>query len=135
MATDARFEQERSTQHRASVLNMAYIDTSAIKQKVLYKNLLSVQELKDLRVIPLTADEHHISFGITTTTSQNTMKMLTQRFQDQKIRFSIISDVGFQDYILLYDPPKKIEYKDIAITKDTDAHSIDKISANASTNS
>jgi len=74
MATDARFEQERSTQHRASVLNMAYIDTSAIKQKVLYKNLLSVQELKDLRVIPLTADEHHISFGITTTTSQNTIE-------------------------------------------------------------
>jgi len=59
--------------------------------------------------------------------------MLTQRFQDQKIRFSIISDVGFQDYILLYDPPKKIEYKDIAITKDTDAHSIDQISATLST--
>jgi len=128
MPDEARKEQEHSTMRRARVLNMPYIDTSQIAEKVLYKDVLSVPEIKGLRIIPITADEHHISFGITTTTSQKTMKNLTNRFLNQKVQFSIISDVGFQEYVKLYDPPKKIEYQDIAIAKTANIQSIDQIS-------
>jgi hypothetical protein len=62
---DARSQEELVTARRASVLGLNYIDSSAI-QKQLFKNILSVNELKTLRVIPLTADEHNIHFGITT---------------------------------------------------------------------
>lgn len=115
MSQDARLDEEQSTQRRASVLNMGYTDTSKIVEKVLYNNLLSVDELRSMRVIPLQASAHQIDFGVTTTTSQKTMHSLRQRFLDQQISFTIISDVGFREYMLLYDPPKKVEYADIQI--------------------
>ncbi len=129
MSQDARLDQERSTARRASVLNMQYTDTSTMSGKVVYKNILSTDEVKQLRVVPIMADDHHISFGVTTTTSQNTMKELTNRFINHKIRFSIISDVGYNEYVQLYDPPKKIEYEDIAIAKTSDTQSIEQISS------
>jgi type II secretory ATPase GspE/PulE/Tfp pilus assembly ATPase PilB-like protein len=132
MSQDARLDQERSTARRASVLNMPYIDTSQIVNKTLYNHILSVPELKSMRVIPISADNYSISFGITTTTPQSTMQELTARFLNQKVAYSIISDVGFDEYIQLYDPPKKVEYQDINITADSNTESIDQISATLS---
>lgn len=118
MSQDARFDEEQATIRRARVLGMQYTDTSQIQNKVLYKELLSIPELKELRVIPLYAAEHRIDFGVTNTTSQKTMQLLKQRFLDQQINYSLISDVGYRDYIKLYDPPKKIEYANIEISND-----------------
>lgn len=128
---DARTQEEVVTARRASVLGLGYVDTSKL-QKQLFRNVLSIAELKELKVIPLTADEHNIHFGITTTTSQQTINKLRARFTDQRIGFSIISETGFNDYILLYDPPKKVEYEDISFDdndKKTEAvHGIDEVS-------
>jgi type II secretory ATPase GspE/PulE/Tfp pilus assembly ATPase PilB-like protein len=128
MSQDARKDEELSTAKRAQVLGMPYIDTSLIQQKILYKDILSIPELKQLRIIPIAADAHHIAFGITTTTSQKTMTMLRNRFLDQQISYGIISEAGFRDYMALYDPPKKIEYQDIAISKQVDSDAIGIIS-------
>jgi type II secretory ATPase GspE/PulE/Tfp pilus assembly ATPase PilB-like protein len=43
------------------------------------------------------------------------MNELRRRFTDQRVNFSLISDAGYRDYILLYDPPKQVVYQDIAI--------------------
>ena len=110
MSQDARFDEEQSTARRAQVLNMTYVNTYLVHDKVLYKQYLTVPEMKQYKLVPLTADEHHLQFGITTTTSQKTMQMLVQKFLDQQVTFSIISEAGFREYIYLYDPPKKIEY-------------------------
>lgn len=117
MSQDARRDEELSTQRRASILGLNYIDTSLIADKVLYKELLDTQELYSLRVIPLRADAHNITFGVTNMTSQATMENLRHRFLDQRVAFGLISDAGFREYMRLYDPPKKIEYKDITITE------------------
>jgi len=114
MSQDARRDEEAKTQRRASVLGLNYIDTSTI-QKQLFKNVLSLPELYKLKIIPLVADEHNIHFGITTTTSQQTLNKLKARFSDQRVIFSIISDTGYGEYIKLYDPPKQVTYKDIEI--------------------
>ena len=119
MSQDARFDEEQATLRRARVLGMQYTDTSRIENKILFRELLSVPEIKELRVIPIFAAEHNLDFGVTNTTSQKTMQMLRQRFLDQQVNYSIISETGFRDYMLLYDPPKKIEYANIEITKDT----------------
>lgn len=116
MSQDARRDEELSTQRRASILGLNYIDTGQIGTKQLYKNLLTAQEMYALRVVPLQADEHNITFGVTNMTSQSTMSSLRQRFLDQRVAFGLISDMGFREYMKLYDPPKKIEYKDISIT-------------------
>jgi type IV pilus assembly protein PilB len=116
---DGRVQEEQITARRASVLGLGYVDTSKI-QKQLFRNVLSVTELKQMKVVPLSADEHNIHFGITTTTAQQTISKLTGRFTDQRLNFSIISETGFKEFMLLYDPPKKVEYEDISINKSTD---------------
>jgi type II secretory ATPase GspE/PulE/Tfp pilus assembly ATPase PilB-like protein len=120
MPQDARVTEEQTTARRAQVLSMSYVDTSTL-QKQLFNGILSVQELYQFKVIPLVADEHNIHFGITTTTSQQTINNLRKRFTDQNLNFSIISETGFKEYLLLYDPPKKVTYQDIDIAKDETA--------------
>lgn len=116
MSQDARLDEEQSTQRRAQILNLMYSDTSG-PDKRLYKDILSIDELISQRAIPLFVDEHHIKFGVTNTTSQTTMTGLRNRFLDQQISFSLISDTGFRDYMALYDPPKKVEYQDISLSQ------------------
>lgn len=116
MSQDARRDEELNTQRRAQILGLQYIDTSQVKNPKLYSQYLEIPELYSLRVIPLTSDKSHIVFGITNTTSQQTMRALQQRFADQRISFGLISDTGFSDYMKLYDPPKEVKYEDINIS-------------------
>lgn len=119
MSQNARADEERATQRRAQVLGMAYSDTST-GEKPLYKEILTPDELREYHIVPLYADPHHISFGVTNTTSQQTMQKLRDRFLDQRTDFSLISDNGFKDYMLLYDPPKQIVYQDVKLSKEED---------------
>ncbi len=114
MSQDARRDEELATQRRARILGLDYVDTSQI-QKTLYKALMPMRDLYDLRVIPLVLDESHITFGVTNTTSQQTMTGLRGRFLDQRIAFALISDTGYREYMKLYDPPKQVVYQDIAV--------------------
>jgi type II secretory ATPase GspE/PulE/Tfp pilus assembly ATPase PilB-like protein len=127
MSQDARLDEEQVTQHRAQVLGLDYVDVSKIEPKTLYPQFLSVPELYSLKVIPIRFEENNILFGITTTTSQQTISDLRQRFADYRTGFAIISDTGFRDYMRLYDPPKEIVYEDINIQKD-DQEQVNKIS-------
>jgi len=115
MSQDARRDEELATQRRARILNLNYFDVSTAP-KQLYEDLLSVPELYDLRVVPLFADKNNLTFGITNTTSQQTIASLKQRFLDQQLNFALISDTGYRDYMRLYDPPKQVVYQDIAIS-------------------
>lgn len=119
MSQNARVEEEHATQHRAQILGMNYADTST-GEKPLFKNLLTPEEMREYHVTPILADAHHINFGVTNMTSQQTMQEMRNHFLDQRISFSLISDTGFKDYLLLYDPPKQVEYQDVKLSKDQD---------------
>jgi type II secretory ATPase GspE/PulE/Tfp pilus assembly ATPase PilB-like protein len=121
MSQDARRDDEVATMRRARILGLNYVDTSAIQQKVLYKEMVSTEEMMQKRVLPLQSDQSNVLFGITTTTSQQTINEFRQRFGDKRVTFAIISDVGFREYMHLYNPPKKIEYQDISFGKSDDA--------------
>jgi type II secretory ATPase GspE/PulE/Tfp pilus assembly ATPase PilB-like protein len=116
MSQDARRDEEDATLRRARLLGFTYIDTAAVTQKALYRDLLSVDEMSQHRVVPLQADQSTILFGITTSTSQQTMNQLRQKYSDVRISFAIISDSGYRDYMQLYDPPKVVVYQDIAFS-------------------
>src|SRR5471030_2515906 len=120
MIDPARVSEEQVTEHRAAVLGMSYIDSSKL-QKQLFRSVLPVSELYSLKVVPLVADEHNIQFGITTTTSQQTINRLRARFTDQRVTFSIISETGYKEDMQLYDPPAKIDYQDISFKGSSDA--------------
>lgn len=129
MSQDARRDEEQATQRRAYLLGMNYIDTSQMVEKPLFKDILSVPELKSLRVIPISVTKGNILFGITTTTSQQTMQQLEYRFADSKVSFAIISEAGFNEYIRLYDPPKKVVYQDIELSAAGSEDLISRVSA------
>ncbi len=116
MSQDARLDEEQSTERRARVLGLNYVDTSKITNKTLYSDILSTPQIKQLRVVPIQADKSNILFGITTTTSQQTLNWLNQTYNDQRLKTALISDNGFNDYLNLYDPPPKITYKEIELS-------------------
>ncbi len=129
MSQDARYDEEQSTMYRAQVLNLSYYDTSDSAPKTTYDNILTPNEIRTYRVVPISADSSHIVFGILTTTSSQTMQGLIKRYPDQIIKFSIISESGFKEYLDVYDPPVKVEYKDIDINQATNSNLINEISA------
>ncbi|MBI4034500.1 type II/IV secretion system protein [Candidatus Saccharibacteria bacterium] len=132
MSQDVRQGEERITQQRAGLLGIDYVDTSALA-KQLYKDILSDDELTKLRVVPLQADEHSIRFGITNTTSQQTLHNLEARFTDQRVTFALISESGYRDYIALYFPPEKVVYQDISVTREDNRAMIAEVSRTLAT--
>lgn len=131
MSQDARLDEEQATLRRARVLGLDYFDTSPASQpdKPLFKDVLSVQELYKMRVIPIQVDKSNIFFGITTTTSKQTIEELQKRFLDQRLGFAIISDAGFREYMRLYDPPKEVVYQDVNVNQLDSSEKISEISA------
>jgi len=115
MSNDARYDEEQATLRRARMLNLSYADTSQVADKKIYENVLTKEEMYQAKLIPLQLDKSNLLFGITTMTSQQTMKTLRDRFQDQRVAYALISDAGYREYMRLYDPPKKVEYQSIEI--------------------
>ena len=129
MSQDARRDEEIATQRRAQILGVAYLDTSQLHEKPLFRDVLTLDELYKLRVIPLQADKSNILFGVTTTTSQQTMNAINARFTDQRIMYNLISDTGYREYMLLYDPPKQVVYQDIDIKSTASTDMVAQVSA------
>ncbi|MCA9332559.1 Flp pilus assembly complex ATPase component TadA [Candidatus Saccharibacteria bacterium] len=119
MSQDARRDEEINTERRARILGLEYFDTSQtpVDQRELYKDVLTNDELQLLRTIPIKSTEHSILFGVTNTTSQQTMTELRNRFLDQKVTFALISDNGYREYMRLYNPPKQVVYHDITVAQ------------------
>ncbi len=114
-AARGRQEQEQATLRRARILGMNYVDTSLVQNKQLFEYLLSVPDLYRLKLVPLQADQSNILFGILTTTPQTSMVEVKRRFLNQIVNFAIISETGYREYMMRYDPPKKVVYQDIAL--------------------
>ena len=129
--TQARTIDEQAAQRRARIVGVQYFDTSTTTLD-LYKDVLEVEYIKAQRIVPLYADEHLIRFGVTNTTSQQTMQQLRQSHQDQRVEFYMISDMGYRDLVKRYDPPKQVIYNDIQITNSADTSQIQTISATLS---
>lgn len=128
MAEDARASEEQSTRRRSQILGMNYYDTSG-PDKPLFNDILSVDDIKNLRVVPVTADSHNILFGVTNMTSQQTMDALRNRFLDFRVNFSLISDNGYYEFVKLYDPPKKITYEDVSFNQEDNGELYKRLSA------
>ncbi|MET0779626.1 MAG: hypothetical protein ABWY71_02210, partial [Candidatus Saccharimonadales bacterium] len=106
MSQDARRDEEVATQRRARLLGLTYFDTSQMVNKTLYKDLIPLQDMYNMRVVPLQADQSTTTFGIINTTSQQSVRLLQQKFSDRRNTFLLISDAGFRELMHLYDPPK-----------------------------
>lgn len=129
MSQNARADEEQATLRRARILGMSYIDTSGPSNKQIFHDVLQLPDLYKYRIIPLEVEKSNILFGVTTTTSQQTMNDIMAHFTDQKVGFALISDNGFKDYMRLYDPPKEVKYEDINLASQGSGNLINEVSA------
>lgn len=129
----ARDEDERSTQQRAAILGLQYLDTRNIQDVVeLIDDVISVEDMHKNRIIPLVAgnDSAPWEFGITSHTPQSLTRELQQKYagQAQNVVFYLISQGGFTHFMNRYDPPIKAIYDDITIGSAGDSDTINQVS-------
>lgn len=128
-----RDQDESSTQGRAAILGVPYLDTRGLDQEIpLIPNVMSIDEMYRGRVIPLREGNESTSwqFGITTQTPQSLVRELKTSYNAhaQNIDFFLISQAGFHALMLRYDPPVVRVYDDIEIAQAGDSDTIDKVS-------
>ncbi|MDB5179521.1 MAG: ral secretion pathway protein type secretion system ATPase [Candidatus Saccharibacteria bacterium] len=129
----AREQEEQSTQGRASILGMEYLDTRSIDQTIeLVPDILTNEDMHKNRLVTLRAggDSSSWQFGVTTQTPQSFMRELTAKYaaQAQNTNFVLISLGGFNVLMNRYDPPVIAVYDDIKIAKEGDSDTIGEVS-------
>ena len=129
----AREQDEQSTQGRAAILGMEYLDTRLIGQTLeLVSDVLANEDMHRNRLVPLRrgGDSLTWQFGVTTQTPQSFMRELTAKYaaQAQNTNFVLISLGGFNVLMNRYDPPIVATYDDIKIAKEGDSDTITEVS-------
>ena len=128
-----RDHDERSTQERAAILGIQYLDTREIEQSLpLVEGELSVEDMYKGRLIPLAAGggEQPYRFGVTTQTPQSLMQSMLREHNDkgENIQFVLISQSAFKVFMNRFDPPKEVIYDDIKIAQEGDSETITAVS-------
>lgn len=128
-----RNNEEQSTQQRAALLGVRYLDSrSAAKTSPLVPDVLTIDEMYRGKLVPLQAgtDDQPYIFAITSSTPQSVMKAITKSFNDngRAVNFLLISNLGFRDFMLRYDPPKEVHYDDVKIARDGDSDTLAEVS-------
>lgn len=126
-----RDSEEANTQSRSSLLGLRYLDTRGFsKTAPLYKNVFSVEEMHKAKIVPLSdnGDQQPLVIGITVSTPQPLLNSLRDRFQNRMVQYMMISNEGYSELMLRYDPPKKQHYEDVKIAKEGDSATIAEVS-------
>lgn len=129
----AREDDEQSTQRRAAILGMPYLDTRPYEQSIdLVEDVLEIPVMHKSRIVPLVegGDSQPWQFGITTQTPQSLLADLRTKYAEaaQNVQFFLISQSGFRVLMERYDPPVKVTYEDIKIANDGDSDTIAEVS-------
>ncbi|NCU37452.1 type II/IV secretion system protein [Candidatus Saccharibacteria bacterium] len=128
-----REHDEKSTQQRAAILGMQYLDTREIEQSLpLAFDVIDVQSMHRDRMVPLVKGdgETAFQFGVTAQTPQSVIQRMTREHNEKglNIVFMLISLSGYKAFMNRYDPPKKVVYDDIEIAKEGDSDTITQVS-------
>lgn len=126
-----REQEEQNTLRRANLLGMEYLDTREVyKDWPLISGILTIPQMRQGTLVPLSDGnrESPLTFGITVNTPQQLINQLKNRFSDRVTRFVIISNSGYRDFMLRYDPPKKVVYKNVKIAAEGDSETITEVS-------
>lgn len=129
----ARDQDERSTQGRAAILGMQYLDTRLLDKTIeLVPDVLTNDVMHRNRLVTLRAGNDSTSweFGITTQTPQSFIRELTAKYatQAQNVIYLLISLSGFNVLMSRYDPAIVTIYDDIKIAKEGDSDTMTQVS-------
>jgi type II secretory ATPase GspE/PulE/Tfp pilus assembly ATPase PilB-like protein len=132
---DSRFrdQEEQSTQQRAAILGIGYFDTRGMAETAeLVKDMVPLEDIYKNKFVPLRLGTEHQSavFGITSSTPQSVISKMRGDFSEHSmvVEFVLISASGYREYLLRYDPPKKVVYDDVTIAKEGDSTTMKQVS-------
>jgi len=133
-----REQDEQSTQQRATILGLQYLDARDIEDTLtLAEGVMSIEDMHRNRLIPLIkgSTETLYQFGVTTQTPQSVIQQMNREYNDrgENIQFMLISLSGYRVLMNRYDPPKKVVYDDIQIAAEGDSETIGKVSQTLNT--
>jgi len=133
-----REQDEQSTQQRATILGLQYLDARDIEETLtLAEGVMSIEDMHRNRLIPLIkgSTETLYQFGVTTQTPQSVIQQMNREYNDrgENIQFMLISLSGYRVLMNRYDPPKKVVYDDIQIAAEGDSETIGKVSQTLNT--
>ena len=98
----------------------------------LYKDVLTVEEIRAEQAIPLQAGDNKtpFRFAVTSRTPQSFIQRKLKFYNDQglNVNFVLISEAAFKVMLNRYDPPVKPHYEDIVIAKEGDSDTIQAVS-------
>lgn len=128
-----RDSEEQSTQQRAVLLGLPYLDTRGfVETTQLIPDVLSLDEMYKGKLVPLRAggDDEAYAFAVTTTTPQSVMNALKKSYNDNghAVEFHLISGLGYREFMNRYDPPKEVIYDDVKIASEGDSDTIAAVS-------
>lgn len=128
-----REQDEHSTQQRAALLGLQYLDTREIEETLpLAQDVMAVDDMHKSRIVPLVKGDSETiyQFGVTAQTPQSLIQHMTSEYNQrgENIQFMLISLSGYRALMNRYDPPKKVVYNDIEIAKDGDSDTISQVS-------
>jgi type IV pilus assembly protein PilB len=128
-----RDHEEKSTQQRAAILGLSYLDTRDFENQLdLVPELLSKEDMHKNRMVPLQRGDEYkpFRFGVTSQTPESVIKAIRQSYSDEgrEAQMFLISGGGYMVLMNRYDPPKKIIYDDITIAKEGDSSTITAVS-------
>lgn len=129
----AREEDEKSTQRRAAILGLPYLDMRDFESSIpLLEDVLDVDVMHKSRLVPLFAggDSEPWQFGITTQTPQSLLGEIVKKYaeQAQNVNYYLISQGGYRALMERYDPPVHVTYDDIKIANEGDSETIAQVS-------
>lgn len=128
-----REQDEHSTQQRAALLGLQYLDTRDIESTLpLAMDVLPIDVMHKNRIVPLVKGDPEtlFQFGVTAQTPQSVIQKMTSEYNERgdSLQFMLISLSGYRVLMNRYDPPKKVVYDDIEIAKEGDSDTINQVS-------
>ena len=129
-----REHEEKSTQSRAAILGMPYLDAREFEQEVdlVKEGMMTIEDMHRYRMVPLQVGSEYqpYRFGATSNTPQSVIEKTRQRYTDdgREAQIFLISGGGYTVLMNRYDPPKKVIYQDITIATEGDSATIAEVS-------
>lgn len=125
-----RASEEDNTRKRAALLGLQYFDSRGVSQTTpLVNDILSIEEMYKGYLVPLRDDENEpLTFAITNNTPQSLLRTLREHYATRNVQFVLMSNLGFREFMLRYDPPKTIVYDDVKIAREGDSETLAAVS-------
>lgn len=129
-----RDHEEKSTEQRAAILGMPYIDTRQFENDLdlVKEGMMTIEDMHKYRMVPLQVGSEYepYRYGATSTTPQSIIEKTKLKYTDEgrEAQIFLISGGGYTVIMNRYDPPKRVIYQDIAIAKDGDSDTISEVS-------